>query len=511
MDKSSEANLNGTGHTIDQESTPQQPSHSAIADKDQQVNLQEARGQKKISASKPKEPSVAASTSSMTTRSKSKKVAKISRLPADVTSRRSTSLSGSANSLYTTVSAKARKAILESRLKAEKEINAMKQKQAAARHAFELQQIAHKQRLQQEKFQLQRFHENQEMKFNQELSEAKLEAELNETIAEISASNDSDILEDQGANHDKPNLAITPNLKTLPLNTDSAECEAGADNVNLGTDDVKFNTDNVNFSTGADNVNSGADNVNSGDDNVDSGADSVNSGDDNVNSGADNVNSGADNVNSGADNVNSGAENVQFYTANALNDNAVLTSSATLSNMHEVSPVANVDLAPKCLTTVYSQANPNCSIQNVSCDVVSQSPFLPASSLSSSHSANPVCSNVSYSRSPQMTVTNPNLQQGVVPNVIVNQSPVLDMKPPVFDGNPINYCSFIDAFDTIIDCVVVEPKRRLFFLLQYTIGAAHTLVEGCQYMPADQGYQTARKLLRDNFGQKKLLPPVLIL
>ena len=495
MDKSSEANLNGTGHAVDQESTPQQPSHSAIADKDQQVNLQEARGQKKISASKPKEPSVAASTSSMTTRSKSKKVAKISRLPADVTSRRSTSLSGSANSLYTTVSAKARKAILESRLKAEKEINAMKQKQAAARHAFELQQIAHKQRLQQEEFQLQRFHENEEMKFNQELSEAKLEAELNETIAEISASNDNDILEDQGANHDKPNLAITPNLKTLLLNTDSAECEAGADNVNLGTDDVKFNTDNVNFSTGADNVSTGADNVNAG-------ADNVNSGADNVNSGADNVNSGADNVNSGADNVNSGAENVQFYTDNALNDNAVLTSSATLSNMHEVSPVANVDLAPKCLTTVYSQANPNCSIQNVSCDVVSQSPFLPASSLSSSHSANPVCSNVSYSRSPQMTVTNPNLQQGVVPNVIVNQSPVLDMKPPVFDGNPINYCSFIDAFDTIIDCVVVEPKRRLFFLLQYTIGAAHTLIEGCQYMPADQGYQTARKLLRDNFGQK---------
>ena len=27
-------------------------------------------------------------------------------------------------------------------------------------------------------------------------------------------------------------------------------------------------------------------------------------------------------------------------------------------------------------------------------------------------------------------------------------------------------------------------------------------MEGCQYMPADQGNQTARKLLRDNFGQK---------
>ena len=124
--------------------------------------------------------------------------------------------------------------------------------------------------------------------------------------------------------------------------------------------------------------------------------------------------------------------------------------------------------------------------------------------MSPSNSANRVCSNVSFTRSLQMTVTTPNLQQGVVPNFIVNQSPVLDMKPPVFDGNPINYCSFIDAFDAIIDCAVVESKRRLFFLLQYTAGAAHTLItliKGC-YMPADQGYQTARKLLRDNFGQK---------
>ena len=386
MDKSSEANITEAGPTIDQQSTSQQPSHSAIADKDQLVIIQKAKDQKKISSSKPKEPNVAASTSSMTTRSNSKKAAKTSRLPLDVISRRSTSFFGSANSLYTTVSAKARKAILESKLKAEKEINAMKQKQAAARHAFELEQIAYLQKLQQEEFQSQRFYEKQEMRFNQKLAEAKLGAELNETIAEISADNDNIALEDCGANHNKPNPAVIPKSKTLLPQTDSAEFNAEADN-------VKFNTDNVEFCTGAANVN--------------------------------------------------------FDTDNAMNDNVVLTSSATLSNVHEVSLVSSVGLVRKCLTTAYSQVNPNCSIQNMSYDV-SQSPFLLTSSLSFSHSANPVCSNVSFTPSPQMKVTTPNLLQGVAPNVIVNQPPVLDLKPPIFDGNPINYCSFIDAFDTIL-------------------------------------------------------------
>ena len=159
MDNFSEANPTETGATIDQQSTSQQPSHPAIADKDQQVIFQKSRGQKEMSHSKRMEASVAASTSSVTTRSKSKKATKTNRLPLDVISRQSTSFSGSANSLYTILSAKARKAILESRLKAEKEIDAIKQKQAAARLAFELKRIAQKQKLQQEEFQLQRFHE----------------------------------------------------------------------------------------------------------------------------------------------------------------------------------------------------------------------------------------------------------------------------------------------------------------------------------------------------------------
>ena len=75
-------------------------------------------------------------------------------------------------------------------------------------------------------------------------------------------------------------------------------------------------------------------------------------------------------------------------------------------------------------------------------------------------------------------------------------------EPLIFDGHPANYCSFVDSFDTLICPVISDAKQRLFYLLKYTKGVAHTLVKGCQYMPSPDGYNTARKLLQENFGKK---------
>ena len=76
------------------------------------------------------------------------------------------------------------------------------------------------------------------------------------------------------------------------------------------------------------------------------------------------------------------------------------------------------------------------------------------------------------------------------------------LEPAIFPGNPANYCSFVDSFDALISYNVPEPKRKLFYLLQYTSGPANALVKGCQYLPADQGYAEARKLLQQTYGQK---------
>ena len=49
---------------------------------------------------------------------------------------------------------------------------------------------------------------------------------------------------------------------------------------------------------------------------------------------------------------------------------------------------------------------------------------------------------------------------------------------------------------------VPEPKRKLYYLLQYTEGPARDLVKGCQYFPGQEGYIKARNLLKNTFGQK---------
>ena len=86
--------------------------------------------------------------------------------------------------------------------------------------------------------------------------------------------------------------------------------------------------------------------------------------------------------------------------------------------------------------------------------------------------------------------------------VIMSPSATPLLEPDVFDGNPACYRNFIEAFDALIAFNVPEPKRKLFYLLSYTKGPAHSLVKGCQYMDDALGYLKARKLLQQTFGQK---------
>lgn len=70
-----------------------------------------------------------------------------------------------------------------------------------------------------------------------------------------------------------------------------------------------------------------------------------------------------------------------------------------------------------------------------------------------------------------------------------------------FDGNPLQFISFIRAFEHS-----VEEKTRnqdcLYFLEQYTRGQPRELVRSCLHMPPQQGYEWTKYLLRENFGNE---------
>ena len=71
---------------------------------------------------------------------------------------------------------------------------------------------------------------------------------------------------------------------------------------------------------------------------------------------------------------------------------------------------------------------------------------------------------------------------------------------PVFSGNPIEYWTFIRAFENLIDKKTTSESARLYYLVQYTSGEVQELVKSCLSMSEDSGYRTARALLQKSYG-----------
>ena len=80
----------------------------------------------------------------------------------------------------------------------------------------------------------------------------------------------------------------------------------------------------------------------------------------------------------------------------------------------------------------------------------------------------------------------------------INSLPV--QEPPIFSGNVMEYPTFIQAFETIIESKVEASRDRLFFLNKYTTGKANDVVKGFVAMNAGDGYTQAKKLLAQRFG-----------
>ncbi|XP_068716887.1 uncharacterized protein [Montipora capricornis] len=73
-------------------------------------------------------------------------------------------------------------------------------------------------------------------------------------------------------------------------------------------------------------------------------------------------------------------------------------------------------------------------------------------------------------------------------------------QPPVFSGNYFDYPTFIAVFEAMIDKKVDSQRDRLYFLCKYTSGKVHEVIKGFLTWNSDKGYEEARKLLAQRFG-----------
>lgn len=66
----------------------------------------------------------------------------------------------------------------------------------------------------------------------------------------------------------------------------------------------------------------------------------------------------------------------------------------------------------------------------------------------------------------------------------------------MFSGDPVEYSNFVRAFENLIESKTNSPNSRLYYLVQYTSGEVKELMQSCLSMDPEDGYKTARALLK---------------
>ena len=74
-----------------------------------------------------------------------------------------------------------------------------------------------------------------------------------------------------------------------------------------------------------------------------------------------------------------------------------------------------------------------------------------------------------------------------------------------FDGNPLEYWTFIRAFENSVEKVCDDSVSRLTRLLQYCTGKAKRVIQCCAVMNPDDGYRKAHELLKQRFGDSYVI------
>ena len=75
------------------------------------------------------------------------------------------------------------------------------------------------------------------------------------------------------------------------------------------------------------------------------------------------------------------------------------------------------------------------------------------------------------------------------------------LEVPTFAGDPIEYCHFIRAFESMIVAKTTSYSARMYYPVQYTAGDVQELMRSCLAMDSEEGYREARKLLAKQYGQ----------
>ena len=77
-----------------------------------------------------------------------------------------------------------------------------------------------------------------------------------------------------------------------------------------------------------------------------------------------------------------------------------------------------------------------------------------------------------------------------------------------FDGDSINYILFMHNFETCLEKDNPDDSTILLLLIQHC--KAREAIESCVNLPTEEGYETAKNTLRENFGKPHIIAQALV-
>ena len=75
----------------------------------------------------------------------------------------------------------------------------------------------------------------------------------------------------------------------------------------------------------------------------------------------------------------------------------------------------------------------------------------------------------------------------------------------VFNGDSCDYLSFMSIFDETVDKAPLSGQEKLSRLLGYTRDKARVAIDHCSLIGGDRGYEEAKKILQERFGDQYII------
>ena len=83
---------------------------------------------------------------------------------------------------------------------------------------------------------------------------------------------------------------------------------------------------------------------------------------------------------------------------------------------------------------------------------------------------------------------------------LLNQQAAPEIDIDVFDGNPVEFHHFMAVFNEVVEKRIDDEKGKLTRLIKYTKGEPKEMVKNCIQLPADVGFNCAKRLLQERYG-----------